>query len=265
MSDTAADDLTVEAIEAALPAERTLGGTVRVYPVAVSTEALTDAWARQDAPEGALVVVDKELSARARRLPWVSVAGRSLAFSVVLHPGLPVEGEGLLWLLGSLAVAEGIAEVSGLPARLKWPNDVLIEGRSVGCVKAQAHLSPAGIESAVITVRVNVGLEDADLPDQHRDHVTSLALHGVNPSRAALLAAILTRMEAAYEGGVTGLLEGYRSTCDTLGQRVVAHLMPMGTAHGRAVDVDERGGLVIDSSGGRGALGLDELKRLEVG
>lgn len=263
----AGDDLSPERVAAALPADATLGHPVQHFGVAVSTESLALQWARQhDAPEGALVVADVELSARGRRgAAWTSVAGRSLAFAVILRPALPPEGEGLLWLLASLAAAEGVEDAAGLDVRLKWPNDLLVEDRGLGGVRIDAQLGPGRIDSAIVTVRVNVGLEGGDFPDPLRDRVTSLALQGVHRERVEVLAAVLGRLQERYETGVARLLDDYRERCDTLGARVRALLMPSGEAVGRAVDVDDHGALVLETSGARGAVGVDRLQRLESG
>ncbi|HVM00998.1 MAG TPA: biotin--[acetyl-CoA-carboxylase] ligase [Egibacteraceae bacterium] len=259
------DDLSPDRVAAALGPDASLGRPVQHYGVAVSAESLALGWARQhDAPEGALVVADVELSARGRRgQTWVSRAGRSLAFSVVLRPGLPPAGEGLLWLLASLAAAEGLEAVTDLDVRLKWPNDLLVGGRGIGGIRIDAHLGPGSIESAVVTVRVNVGLHEDDFPAELRGGVTSLAMEGAQRARSDVLAAVLDRLAARYEAGVASLLDDYRARCETIGTRVRALLMPTGEAVGLAADVDDHGALVLETPGGRGGIGVDRVQRLE--
>lgn len=259
------DDLSTERIAAALGEDPALGTPVQHYGVGVSAESLALGWARQHgAPEGALVVADVELSARGRRgQTWVSVAGRSLAFSVVLRPALPPAGEGLLWLLASLSAAEGVESATGLDVRLKWPNDLLVDGRGVGNVRIDAQLGPGVIETAVVTVRLNVGLQPDDFPDEMRPQVTSLAMEDQLRPRAEVLAAVLHRLADRYEAGVPALLGDYRSRCDTIGTRVRAVLMPSGEAVGLAAEIDDQGGLVIETPSGRGTIGVDRLQRLE--
>lgn len=257
--------LTAESITAALKPDASLGAEVRYYEVGVSAESLALAWARQEnAPEGALVVTEIELSPRGRRgVTWVSAPGRSLSFAVVLRPGLPPAGEGLLWLLASLAAAEGIARATDLEVQLKWPNDLLVDGRGIGGIRVDAQLGPGAIESAVVTARINTGLSEEDFPPDLRPHVTSIAMEGRSPPRTVVLASILAALEARYEAGVPALLEGYRARCTTLGTRVRAYLMPTGEAVGRAADVDEHGGLVLETASGSGTIGVDALQRLE--
>lgn len=244
------------------------GDPLRLHPVAVTAESLALGWARQhDAPEGALVVAEQELSARVRRaVPWVSQAGRSLAFSVVVRPDLPPQGEGLLWLLTSLAAAEGVEHATGLDVRLKWPNDLLVHGRRLGGIRVDAHLGPGVVEVAVLTVRINVGGSPDDLGEDLRDPVTTVAaaLDGDPPDRSEILAAILEGLAARYEAPVPDLLAAYRARCDTLDRRVRAELMPQGEAHGVAVDVSETGGLVLETPSGRGTVAVDRLARLHL-
>ncbi len=256
----------LDSLEEVLPQDLGLGRPVQVFPLAVTTESLAMGWARQQqAPEGAIVVADAELSARARRgPPWVSVPGKSLAFSVVLRPELPPEGEGLLWLLAALGAAEGIEAVADINVPVKWPDDLLVDDRRLGMVRSDAHLGPGRIESAVVTVRVNVGLTEDDFPAEHRETATSLALEGVDRPRPEVLASILARLEACYGMSVPELLDAYRSRCSTLGRQVRAQLMPVGEAAGRAADVDERGALVVEGPGGRGFVSVGVVKRLEV-
>lgn len=262
-----AGGLTEEQVVAAIGADRQLGGPVRVHPVVTSTEALALGWARQkDAPEGALVTADQELSARVRRgVPWVSHAGRSLAFSVVLRPDLPPEGEGLLWLLASLAAAEGVERLGDVDVRLKWPNDLLIAHKRLGGVRIDARLGPGVVELAVVTFRLNVGGTADDFPETLRAEVTTLEAEGVTSDRLAVMAAVLEQLEQRYGAGVQELLAAYKERCDTLGRRVRAQLlMTTQEASGVATDVSPGGGLVLRTPGGAGTVSVDQLARLDV-
>lgn len=262
------DALTSDRLAAALAERRTFEGAPwQLYPVAVSVDAVALGWLRQDdAPEGAVVVAETELSARGRReVAWVSAAGGTLAFAVVLRPALPPEAEGLLWLLASLAAAEGVSEASGVEVSLKWPNDLLAGDRRLGLVTVVAQLGPGRLESAVVTVRLNVGQSEHELPTTLRDAATSLAAQGAPVSRAEVLAAVLSRLEARYGGPLPELLDAYRARCATLGQPVRAELAPIGELRGRASDIDAAGHLVLDDNPDA-AVPIDGLTRLvEIG
>lgn len=259
--------LTDDEVVAAIGADRQLGTPARAHPIVTSTEALALSWARQDdAPEGALVTADQELSARVRKgVPWVSHAGRSLAFSVVLRPDLPPEGEGLLWLLASLAAAEGVEAMGDLDVGLKWPNDLLVGGKRLGGVRVDARLGPGVIDVAVVSFRLNVGGHPDDFPESLRDEVTTLQAQGLTDDRLAVMRSVLDHLEARYGAGVQELLDAYRARCDTLGKEVRARLlMTTQEASGVATDVSPSGGLVLRTAGGAGTISVDQLARLDV-
>lgn len=263
----APEGLSEQEVAGAIGSDRALGAPLRVHPVVTSTEALALGWARQnDAPEGALVTANQELSARVRRgVPWVSHPGASLAFSVVLRPDLPPEGEGLLWLLASLAAAEGVEAVGEVEVLLKWPNDLLVGTRRLGGIRVDARLGPGVIDIAVVTFRLNVGGTADDFPDELRDAVTTLHAEGVPADRLEVMRSILDHLEVRYGAGVQELLGAYRQRCDTLGKRVRARLlMTTQEASGVATDVSPGGGLVLRTAGGAGTISVDQLARLDV-
>lgn len=260
---TTQDPLSAERLAAALDDASGFGTPHQVYPVTVSVDSLALGWLRQEgAPEGAVVAADSELSARGRLgIPWVSVAGGSLAFSVLLRPQLPAEGEGLLWLLASLAAAEGVTAASGVDVRLKWPNDLLAPGGRLGLVDVSAQLGPGQVETAVLTVRLNAALTADEVPTGLRDAVTSLTVEGGDASRETVLARIVERLEARYSAGVPDLLDAYRERCATLGRPVRAQMQPSGEVAGVATDFDSGGRLVVDDDYDA-ALPADVLTRL---
>lgn len=245
----------------------TLGRSLRYYPIALTTEALALAWARQEsAPEGATIVAGQELSPRQRKgPPWVPFAGKGLYASVVLRPALPPEGEGLLWLLAALGAAEGLVEVSGLDVGIKWPDDLLVGERKIGAVKVEAQLGPGEIVSAVVTFRVNVNVTAEDLPEELRGPVTSVQIEsGAETERERVLNGILTCLERRYDDDVPRLLDAYRDRCTTIGQTVKAHLLPRGEVMGTARDIDNFGSLMVEVGTKRAAVPIDVLKKLEI-
>lgn len=245
----------------------TFGRPLRYYAIALTTEALALGWARQEsAPEGATIVAGQELSPRQRKgPPWVPFAGKGLYASVVLRPALPPEGEGLLWLLAALGAAEGLAALGGLDVGIKWPDDLVVGERKIGAVKVEAQLGPGEIVSAVITLRVNVNVTSADLPEEMRDTATSLQIEsGAETARSDVLNAMLTCLERRYDDDVPRLLDAYRGRCKTIGRGVKAHLLPRGEVMGTASDVDNFGSLLVDVGTKTATVPIDVLKKLEV-
>lgn len=243
-----------------------LGKPLRYYPFAVSTESLALAWARQEnAPEGATIVANQELSPRQRKgPPWVVFPSQGLYFATVLRPGLPPEGEGLLWLMASVGAAEGLQAATGLDVKVKWPDDLLVGGRKIGGFKIEAQLGPGEISSAVVTGRFNLNVESDAFPEDIRQSATSLLIEtGSQAETGKMLDAILKGIERRYDDEVADLIKGYSARCETIGRKVRATLMPKGEVAGVATGIDPFGALLVDVGGKTVPVTIDTLRKLE--
>lgn len=248
-------------------AESTVAGhPLRAYPVALTTEALALGWARtEEAPEGAAVVANQELSPRQRKgPPWIGFPGDGLYLSIVLRPAVPPEGEDLLWVLASLAGARALGSLGVNDVRIKWPDDLHVGGRKIGGVKVINQLAPGRIESAIVTFRINLNVAQDRLPLELKERATSVAMEtGSRADPETALHAFLDTLDAVYDLGPSELLEGYRRRCETLGRPVRASLLPRGEVVGTATGVDAFGTLLIDAGGRTIGVNVDSLKRLE--
>ncbi|HKO21345.1 MAG TPA: biotin--[acetyl-CoA-carboxylase] ligase [Candidatus Eisenbacteria bacterium] len=152
--------------------------------------------AMENAPEGVVVVADVQTAGRGRQgRAWNDVPGASLAFSVVLRPSLPLPRLPLLGLAMACSVAEAAEAVTGGKHSVKWPNDVLFEGRKVCGILAESRNSD-GRPVLVIGTGVNVNHRTEDFPDEFRQRATSLRQAGgeyLNPE--LVLHAVLERFE----------------------------------------------------------------------
>ena len=153
--------------------------------------------AMEGAPEGVVVLADVQTAGRGRQgRAWNDVPGASLAFSVVLRPALPLPRLPLLALAMACSVAEAAEAVTGRTYDVKWPNDVLFEGRKVCGILAESRSGGDGRPVLVIGTGVNVNHRVEDFPDEIRERATSLRQAGgayLNPE--SVLAAALERFE----------------------------------------------------------------------
>ncbi|HET9940870.1 MAG TPA: biotin--[acetyl-CoA-carboxylase] ligase [Candidatus Eisenbacteria bacterium] len=153
--------------------------------------------AMEGAPEGVVVLADVQTAGRGRQgRAWNDVPGASLAFSVVLRPSLPLPRLPLLALAMACSVAEAAAAVTGRKHDVKWPNDVLFEGRKVCGILAESRSGGGGRPVLVIGTGVNVNHRLEDFPQEFRERATSLrqaAGEYLNPE--SVLAAVLERFE----------------------------------------------------------------------
>jgi BirA family transcriptional regulator, biotin operon repressor / biotin---[acetyl-CoA-carboxylase] ligase len=189
--------------------------------------------AQAGAPHGTLVTAAQQTAGRGRQgRTWSAPPGRALLLSVVVR-----DPPALLPLAAALAVAE----VAGPGAKIKWPNDVLLDGRKVAGILTEGRPQDGW---AVLGVGLNVALRIEDLPPELHDSAGTLGLEpaDVEPTLDRLLAAL----EAALALDETSLLGAYRAR-DALHGREVT----WATGHGRAAGIDATGRLVVELPEGR--------------
>jgi BirA family biotin operon repressor/biotin-[acetyl-CoA-carboxylase] ligase len=219
-----------------------------------STNADVMRLARDGAPEGLVIAAEAQTAGRGRQgRSWHSEPGAALMFSLLVRPSSVAQAAmGWLPLLAGVATATAILDVTGLRARLKWPNDVLIEdGKLAGILAERSG------DAVVIGIGVNVLGRRDSLP---APTATSLELHGAGRiDRAELLAELLRAFERWYgrwardasgDAEACGLRSRYVRLCRTIGQQVNVALPSGRTLSGVAVDVDASGQLVVETGTG---------------
>jgi BirA family transcriptional regulator, biotin operon repressor / biotin---[acetyl-CoA-carboxylase] ligase len=179
--------------ETVLP--RLRGRFGREYTYVESTPS-TQLLLEPEAPEGALAVADEQTAGRGRLgRRWFAPAGTSLLCSLQLRPEISPERLPELTGVATRACGEAIAAVAGLEADLKFPNDLLIGGRKVAGILAEAREG-----RVVLGVGVNVNVSENDLPTAVDRPATSLLVEtGREQDRSELLVELLDRLERAYD------------------------------------------------------------------
>jgi BirA family transcriptional regulator, biotin operon repressor / biotin---[acetyl-CoA-carboxylase] ligase len=152
-----------------------------------------------DAPEGAVAVADEQTAGRGRLgREWFATPGSSLLASVVLRPDVPTANLPELSLVAGRAVAQALGEVAGVAPEVKWPNDVLVNGRKVAGILAEAKDG-----RVVVGIGINVSQRAEELPARPSYPATSLLLETGNAvARADLLVTVLERLEHEYDAWV---------------------------------------------------------------
>ena len=226
----------------------TIGQPVHRFEEVTSTNAIALHLSHQGAPEGTLVVADGQTRGRGRfGREWISPSGVNLYCSYILRAG---NREWISWipLIASLAVASAIHAETKLDTRIKWPNDVLIDGQKVAGVLAETISDNGVVQRVILGIGVNVNMYTASLPASLHSTTTSLVEH-VDDSidRAQLLTGLTDALDAQYQrfwtGDTSDILREYVSISDTIGQRVVAHLPVGGSVEGRADGIEPDGSL----------------------
>ena len=207
-----------------------------------STNDRARALAAAGAPHGTLVATGEQTAGRGRQgRAWLAPAGQALLLSLVLR-----DPDALLPLRAGLAVGD----VAGAAARVKWPNDVLLDGRKVAGILVEARPQEGW---AVLGIGVNVALRVEDLPAELHATAGTLGLSAadIEPTLERLLAAL----EDTLALGPGALLDAYRER-----DALHGHEVAWAGGRGRADGVDGAGRLVVElPDGGRTALSAGEV------
>ena len=235
-----------------LPLARAIGSRIDVLPEAGSTNALLREAAAdaRDWPHLSVLLTENQTAGRGRLdRSWVAPAGASLAVSVLLRR-LPAEIEARGWvpLAAGMAMTDAVAEqLPHSAVSLKWPNDVMVEGRKICGVLAEA----TG-EAVIVGTGVNTAMTSAQLPVPT---ATSFAVLGVEVDADRLLATYLRRLDEVVsalartgDAVSSGLHEETSRRCATIGQEVRVSLPGDRTLEGTATRLDASGRLVVVSS-----------------
>ena len=242
-----------EALEAAIDT-KWAGKHICYFKELDSTNARAKQEADNGAAEGTLVVTDMQTAGRGRRgRSWNSPAGVNLYFTLILKPVYQPDKAAMVTLVMALAVAEGISLTCGMEAEIKWPNDVVVNGKKVCGILTEMNVEHGQIQYVAVGVGVNVGLQE--FPPEIADKAASLEAECGKPvSRAALAANILKAFEKYYES----FLQELSLSCirDKYNRRLVNRdrevrvLDPQGEFQGIARGINEFGELLVERDDG---------------
>ena len=223
-----------------------------------STNTLLKDAARMGAPKGSLYLCELQTEGKGRlQRSWDARQGENLLQSLLLCPKLPVEQAPLCTLAAAIAMAQAIEDVvPGLQAGIKWPNDIVINGKKCVGILSELSADMDGIQFIVMGVGVNVN--QTAFPEALRHKATSLLLEAKNSEeksvdRRKLLCAYLLRIERAMDaletGGLSALLPEYSRRSVTL-QAQVQVIEANDTWIGYGEAIDETGALLVRNAAG---------------
>lgn len=211
-----------------------LGRRIEMHDRTGSTNDLARQAAQRGEAEGLVIVAEEQSSGRGRLgRVWVAPHGCCVLCSVLLRPRLPVERAFYLTIAASLAIHRACAEliagnegpVAGIPAlTIKWPNDVMLNGRKVAGVLCESELRGREWAYCIVGFGINANLEPADLGDLAAT-ATSLSIElGRAVDRARLLVNVLGQLEGLYlrllNGEYMSVYEEWSNALETVGRSV---------------------------------------------
>ncbi len=210
--------------------------------------------AEEGAPHGTLAVADYQSGGKGRRgRSWVTPHGTAIAMSILVRPTLAPEKASMMTLVAGMAVAKSVREVTGLDVKIKWPNDVVINGKKISGTLTEMSMELGAIHYIVIGTGINANV--TEFPDEIRDVATSLILEkGKKVDRAAIICAHMEAFEDFYDrfmkyGDMTLLREDYQELLANQNQQVRV-LEPGNEYTGTARGIDELGQLLVEKEDG---------------
>lgn len=230
------------------------GHPVTFYQELSSTNLQAKLDAENGACQGALIVADMQTAGRGRRgRAWSSPAGTNVYFTLILKPDYGPGHTSMVTLVMGLAVAEGIRKTCGVEAGIKWPNDIVVNGKKVCGMLAEMSVERDYVHYVVIGVGINVRLQE--FAPEIADTATSLCQEsGHRVSRAELIVNVMKSFEDTYEtfcaaGNLSGLMARYNKLLVNRG-REVRVLDPKGEFRGISGGINETGELLVKREDG---------------
>lgn len=197
---------------------------------------------------GTLIFADTQTAGKGRRgRVWESPKGSSVSMSLCLEPKLPTEKAAGLTLVMALSVASAIEEVTGASPKIKWPNDIVLNGKKICGILTEMFLRE---EDYVVIIGVGINVNVLEFPPEIREIASSLRLEcGCEISREALMEAAMKYFETYYEqyeacGDFSLLKEPYEARLANRGNQVKV-LDPKEPFEGIARGIDDLGNLLV--------------------
>ena len=213
--------------------------------------------AEEGAPHGTVVVAKQQSKGRGRRgRTWQSPAGAAVYMSLALKPDFAPDKASMLTLVMALSVAEAITELTGLEAKIKWPNDIVVNGKKVCGILTEMSAELDYIHHVVIGVGINTNHSPSEFDEEIRQTATSLKIEsGQAVSRAAMIERVLFHFEKDYDTFVrkmdlSELQEAYQKYLINLNAEVKV-LDPKGEYTGIARGINETGELLVEKRNGQ--------------
>lgn len=252
----ASPDILIPAeIAAGLTAAR-IGQRIICFRETDSTNEVAFKLAEEGAEEGTVVIAEKQRRGKGRLgRRWESPAGVNLYCSVILRPPILPMQAAQLTFLSSVAVASAISETTALRPAIKWPNDVLINGRKVAGLLNEMSAETEKVNFVVLGIGVNINMQLTQFPDDLRHPATSLAQEaGKAINRIEFTRNLLKTLDELYgsylDQGYAHIREEWLARCDICGRKVKVSFQEREIT-GVALGIDDYGALLLQLSDGR--------------
>ncbi len=228
-----------------IPQGQLIGGNIQHFAEIDSTNNYAKKIASEGCAHGTVVVADRQTMGRGRiGRQWQSDSADGLWFSIVVRPELEPENIQVITLAASVAVVEAIKETQGIICGIKWPNDIILDGRKLGGILTELSAEPGHVNYVVVGIGINVNQDLEHFDYEIRQKAVSLKMYDNKAvQRSKLLGSILTSFEKLYKSVLLGknkdIIDKWTEYSVTIGKEVkVAYrnVEYIGTAQSIAAD-----------------------------
>lgn len=241
-----------------------LGQNILYYPSCDSTQTIAAEKARDGAPHGMVVIAEAQTAGRGRlERAWDSSASKGIWMSVIIRPDISPHLAPQFTLVAAVAITKAIEDVTDCIPEIKWPNDLLLNGKKVTGILTELQADMDRVQSIIIGIGVNVNQESESFEQSIQSIATSLKMEtGTEINRAELVAKILYYLEKYstmyVENGFEPIKILWESYSCTIGKRVRASLLRE-TLEGVAIGITNEGVLELQLDNGeiRGVYSAD--------
>jgi len=231
------------------------GAPLHWYELLDSTQNRARELAEAGAPDGTLVLADQQVQGRGRLgRSFVSPPGKGVWMSLVLRPSIPLPFAPQLTLLTAVALCRSLRQTTALDIGIKWPNDILLEGRKVSGILLESAAEDDRLRYVIAGIGINVNLEATDFPEEVRERAWSLRLaSGRAWERAEVIRSFLAELESLmgiYEAqGFESIRLLWEALSVSLDKPAVL-LTPQGERRGTPIGLNAQGALLLRDEDG---------------
>lgn len=248
----AAPDLMTEAEIKSLMHTEWVAKEVLYFDTIDSTNTKAQELAEKGYPSGTLVVADKQESGKGRRgRSWVSPSGTGIFMTLMIKPDINPNNASMLTLVAALAVAKAITSVTGEEALIKWPNDIVVNGKKVCGILTEMNAQFDYINHIVVGIGINVHNES--FPEEISLMASSLMIEagGKRFHRAQIIAETMSYFEQYYDTflktqDLSALVREYDKLLVNRNKSVRV-LDPKEPFDGKAMGITPKGELIVDT------------------
>lgn len=231
-----------------------LGGTILYGKEMDSTNTQAKRLGEHDAANGTVVIAERQTAGKGRRgKSWISPAGNCY-FSILLRPDVVVDRASIITLVSAMALAKAIKQVTSLDTMIKWPNDVIANGKKLCGILTESSTDLEYINYVVVGIGVNAN--QTDFPEEIKDMASSICLEtGQKVNRAELLGTFLNVFEEYYgtfleTEDLSKLSEEYNHLLVNRGKEVKIIEKEQERIL-TAIGIDNKGGLIVENDCGQ--------------